>query len=219
LLYIGKNARRTAFERKQKSEKIDSAQVAKDKLKNFLFLKAADKVNATSKEIRGYINSSKPIPPRILNELVNVGKEPTYEEFLQGPKKNGIKPSPVEIRETRLIKKEFSRYRWSSNERDILKRLFNEIDKPNINTNGGWRNFYETCAERFQGLSIQPKRGFEEIISQLELMVTNRIMKEDGEIEFWKDKKKEAKKQKKFKSGKDYSSFRSETCRFPDIKF
>lgn len=133
-------------------------------------------------------------------------------------KKKGIIPSPVEIREIRIIKKDFSRYKWSSDERNILKKLFNEIDKPNINTNGGWRNFYETCAERFQGLSIHPKREFEEIITQLELMVTNRIMKEDGEIEFWNDKKEEFKNKKNFKSGKDYSSFRSETSRFPDIK-
>lgn len=84
----------------------------------------------------------------------------------------------------RSINRSFTSNKWSSEERQQLNRLYQEIARPPRRANLElWSLYFDNVADKFR--AFHPKRSKDEVIKKLREMIAKRQMKETGEHDYW----------------------------------
>jgi hypothetical protein len=90
---------------------------------------------------------------------------------------------PTIKRSVTVIRKDFTQYKWTKEERNRLNALYWDVNKPLMNTNEAWNDYVQQFAARFK--EYYPSKETDDIIEKLRQFIKFRSMKEPGEKEFW----------------------------------
>ena len=185
----GKAARRQAAvmakKPKEESKSAADAQSGRDKAdarKKFNDLMVeTERINKVAKEIQQQLVKGENISNNLVMRLANEKKK---RVGVQKAKK--LPPLTVKEnfpRELSVIKRDFSKNKWTVEERDRMNSLFHEIERPSANQLGAWGQYYKGFADRFR--STMPGRSEADVIQKLQCMILKRQMHNDKEKQFW----------------------------------
>lgn len=181
--FHGKKAREDAHEARQNALMNDAKAKAQKRMQVHNAVHKVEHLNGLARELSSFIKTKQPVPGALMRKLV--GNDAMRKKISQPDEGNTDSWKPPTIpRLQREIRKDYTSNAWSIEERMLLNRLYVEIPKPTmLNKVDSWRVFYENVCSRF--VALYPNRSIEESIAKLEDMISRRVLKEIGEVEYW----------------------------------
>ena len=140
-----------------------------------------ERINKVAKEIQQQLDMGQSISNNLVMKLANEKKK---RISIQKPKKlPPLTHKETFPRELTVTKRDFSKNKWTSEERERMNTLFHEIEKPSGNVLGAWEQYYKGFADRFR--CVIPGRSEADVIEKLQSMILKRQMHNDEEKQFW----------------------------------
>lgn len=96
---------------------------------------------------------------------------------------------PTRPRALHILDKNYTTSTWSQRERETMKEIYWDMERPPKKIKALWRQYYNNFADKF--LEFHPKRIHSEVVEKIQHLITSRAFKEDGEKEFWKSQKRQ----------------------------
>ena len=142
-----------------------------------------DRINKVAREIQQQLNTGQSISSNLVMKLANEKKK-----RVGVPKPRKLPPlthKETFPRELYVIKRDYSKNKWTLEERERMNTLFHELEKPTTNLLGAWEQYYKGFADRFR--STVPGRSEADVIEKLQGMILKRQMHDDKEKQFWEE--------------------------------
>lgn len=189
--YHGKGPRRRIIEARLKAISSEVSEERKKQLKIRELTRKTQEVNDLTEKIQTLLSENKYVSNHLWAKYDQIyGYETTNNNNNNNNKisKNQTKSKTVTITTQRprsIIKTDYSKSKWTKEERDRLNYLYNEIKRPSGHTIDAWEVYYSEFASQFR--IFFNHRSESEVIEKIKDMYANRQFTELGEENYWQN--------------------------------
>jgi hypothetical protein len=183
----GKAPRRRIQEARLKAISVEGAQDRKRQLEMRELSRKTQEVNELTNQIQKLLAENKYIGKHLWAKYDKIyGHETSNQTVpLRNIPTRSPKPVPKEItqRSRSVIRCDYSKAKWTKEERDRLNYLYLELNRPSGHNIAAWEVYFTQFAEQFR--VFHPQRGQSEVVEKVKDMFANRQFTESGEGSYW----------------------------------
>lgn len=183
----GKAPRRRIHEARLKAISVEGIHDRKRQLELRELSRKTQEVNELTNHIQTLLAENKYIGKHLWAKYDKIYGQETSEESSSSrtlPTRS-LKPIPKEItqRSRSVIRCDFSKAKWTKEERDRLNYLYLELSRPSGPSVAAWEVYFTQFAQQF--CVFHPQRSQAEAREKIKDMYANRQFTESGEGSYW----------------------------------
>lgn len=192
----GKASRRRIHEAHLKAISLDGAKERKKQQEIRDLSRKTAEVNELTNQIQSLLQQNKYVGKNLWSKYDKIyGEQYSSNELpvVDGPTSKGsplqlashTTPEPKQTsRRTRsIIRSDYSKEKWTKEERDRLNYLYLELNRPSSHNLGAWEVYFSEFATQFR--VFFPHRSHEVVVEKIKEMYATRRFTESGEGVYW----------------------------------